>query len=216
MSEHTVCEQDTREKLEADVHQYANPSGYKNTLGASWEKKMLSFLDRQAEITEYEVKERVDFSLIAQTANALFPDYQERIDELTAERDEWKAKAEQAERAMNRAAGKWAKAESRSAKRAEAVERLRQLPPMDTSGMRYVRAMLGSVVGMTAQDVVAELIELLEDDELTAERDELQAAIDAMGNGQMYAMYRQACEERDALRERLEAIRAALHDKPGT
>ena len=53
-------------------------------------------------------------------------------------------------------------------------------------------------------------------DSLTAERDELQAAIDAMGNGQFYAMYREACEERDALRERLEAIRAALHDKPGT
>lgn len=31
--------------------------------------------------------------------------------------------------------------------------------------------------------------------ELTAERDELQAAIDAMGNGQFYAMYRAKCEE---------------------
>ena len=74
--------------------------------------------------------------------------------------------------------------------------------------------------------------------ELTAERDELQAAIDAMNNGQFYAMYREACQERDALkhdrekvwcdcdccgwqaeRERvlgqLEAITAALHDKPG-
>lgn len=39
-------------------------------------------------------------------------DYQERKDELTAERDEWKAKAEQAERAMNAAAGKWAKADA--------------------------------------------------------------------------------------------------------
>ena len=35
--------------------------------------------------------------------------------------------------------------------------------------------------------------------ELTAERDELQAAIDAMGNGQMYAMYSEACAERDRL-----------------
>ena len=127
-----MSEQDTREKLEADVRQYANPGDYKNTLGSYWEKKILSFLDRQASITEREVKERVDFSLITQTANALFPDYQEQIAELTAERDE------------------------------------------------------------------------------------LQAAIDAMGNGQMYAMYRQACAERDALCERLEAITAALHDKPGT
>ena len=47
-------EGDTREQLEADVHQYANPGGYKNTLGASWEKKMLSFLDRQAAIDRKE------------------------------------------------------------------------------------------------------------------------------------------------------------------
>ena len=52
-------------------------------------------------------------------------------------------------------------------------------------------------------------------DKLEAERDELQAAIGVMGYGQFYAMYRRACEERDALRERLEAITAALRDKPG-
>lgn len=49
-----MSERDTREQLEADVHQYANPGGYKNTLGASWEKKMLSFLDRQAAIDRKE------------------------------------------------------------------------------------------------------------------------------------------------------------------
>ena len=70
----------------------------------------------------------------------------ESIDDLEAERDEWKAKAEQAmesyadakdardtwmanylqaERAMNKAAGKWARADARSAERAAAVERLK-------------------------------------------------------------------------------------------
>ena len=49
-----MSEQDTREQLEADLHQYANPGGYENTLGASWEKKMLSFLDRQAAIDRKE------------------------------------------------------------------------------------------------------------------------------------------------------------------
>ena len=39
-------------------------------------------------------------------------------------------------------------------------------------------------------------------DELTAERDELQAAIDAIGNGQMYAMYKELRTEVDNLRKR--------------
>lgn len=38
-------------------------------------------------------------------------------------------------------------------------------------------------------------------DKLTAECDELQAAIDAMGNGQFYAMYRKACDERDHFKD---------------
>ena len=38
--------------------------------------------------------------------------------------------------------------------------------------------------------------------ELTAERDELQAAIDAMGNGQFYAMYEEQRAEVDNLRKR--------------
>ena len=37
--------------------------------------------------------------------------------------------------------------------------------------------------------------------ELTAERDELQAAIDAMNNGQFYAMYKAKCEECEQLKK---------------
>lgn len=67
-------------------------------------RRIIELLDRQEAITAREVKERVDFSLITQTANAMFPDYQERIaelqakvDGLTAERDEWRKRALQAE-----------------------------------------------------------------------------------------------------------------------
>lgn len=38
-------------------------------------------------------------------------------------------------------------------------------------------------------------------DELTAERDKLQAAIDAMENGQFYAMYKAKCEECEQLKK---------------
>ncbi len=65
---------DSREKLEADV---------KTTFGDGLVRSIIMrLLDRQAAITTRECKERVDFSLITQTANALFPDYQERIAEL--------------------------------------------------------------------------------------------------------------------------------------
>ena len=79
---------DTREKLEADVRQYANPGDYKNTLGASWEKKMLSFLDRQAAITEREQTDKWQHlafgnELLEADKMAL----QDSVDELTAERD---------------------------------------------------------------------------------------------------------------------------------
>ena len=45
-------------------------------------------------------------------------------------------------------------------------------------------------------------------DELTAERDELREALDACGTGTMYELWRKD-------HARLEAIRAAMHDKPG-
>ena len=190
--------QDTREQLEEDMFRSIKSAvehGFVRGYGS-----IGAWLDRQAAITERELCKKCEWPSLA-----AMPDREayDRIAKLTAERDEWKAKAEQAERAMNRAAGKWAKAESRSAKRAEAVERLRQLPPMDTSGMRYVRAMLGSVVGMTAQDVVAELIELLEDDELTAERDMLQGANEFLADA-----FKGIQAERDQLKTKVDSLTA--------
>ena len=72
---------DSREHLEADVREYANPTDAKGTLGASWERKMLGFLDRQAAITERECADtRVNFA-----ERMRFGD---KIAELTSERDE--------------------------------------------------------------------------------------------------------------------------------
>lgn len=94
------------------------------------------------------------------------------LERMTAERDEWKAKAEGFTEALEKlgcsvlANGTvFGPTEAKSAKRAAAVERLKSIPPMDTSAIRYVRAMLGSVAGMTAQDVTRELIDLLADDD---------------------------------------------------
>ncbi len=70
-----------------------------------------------------------------------------RIAKLLRQRDEWKARAE-----------------AKSAKRAAAVERLRKLPPMDTTGNQFANAMVGPIAFKTAQDISAALIDLLADD----------------------------------------------------
>lgn len=127
---------DSREKLEADVHQYANPSGCKGTLGACWEKEMLSFLDRQAAITRRECEH--DREALDYYADR-YAEMDEQMVELAAERDEWKAKAEQAQATIDRMQEvidgyvesttdletEIDKLKAKSAKRAVAVERLR-------------------------------------------------------------------------------------------
>lgn len=93
--------EDSRDKLEADIRQYANPEGNTGTLGACWERKMLEFIDRQAAITERETKLRELYKFeenhrehirsLEETNRKL----NERIAELTAERDNLKANNEQ-------------------------------------------------------------------------------------------------------------------------
>lgn len=91
--------QDSREKLEADICAKLNDMARFGWRVDGIFRQAQGWLDRQAAITAREVKERVDFSLITQTANAMFPDYQEQVaelqaevDELTAERDMWRDK----------------------------------------------------------------------------------------------------------------------------
>ena len=182
-------EQDTRERLEADVHQYANPSGYKNTLGAYWEKKILSFLDRQAAITRRETHQS----------------WQAECDRLEEMRERYTRQLNEISTAFG----------------VEITDDIQT----HTNTMKAIKELTAERDELTAE-LKQERIEWESErdyanqcekrlDELKTERDELQTAIDAMGNGQMYAMYRQACAERDALCERLEAITAALHDKQG-
>lgn len=56
------------------------------------------------------------------------------------------------------------------------------------------------IFGMTFEEVRDLQIKV---EELTAERDELQAAIDVMNNGQFYSMYKAKCEEYEQLKNRL-------------
>ena len=76
---------DSREKLEADVRQYANPSGGTGTLGACWEKKMLEFLDRQAEITHAETIHT--YNLAAREARKVQKERIADLEEELAKRD---------------------------------------------------------------------------------------------------------------------------------
>ena len=85
-----MTDQDTREKLEDDVHEYANPSNGVGTLGAYWERQMLEFLDRQAAIT------RREYGGV---------DWLAQVESLQDERDELQAKLEEMEDAYNQLHG---------------------------------------------------------------------------------------------------------------
>lgn len=211
-----MSEQDTREKLEADVRQYANPSGYKNTLGASWEKKMLSFLDRQAAITsaewcwsndaleeeltrkESEIAElKAEVEKQRQRANdaerGVLSDewyvardrYEDDVAALTAERDRYEVLAVNAEQ--------WKDERDQLSKDLTAEHALLTQFEYDNEQLRE-----------HAADLTAEII--------AARRkvDELREAIDAMGIGQFYAMYREACDERDELKREHEQERQQM------
>ena len=78
---------DSREQLEADVRQYANPSGGTNNFGACWEKKILEFLDRQESITERELCKQCEWPSLAaqpdQEAYDRIAELQQQVDELS-------------------------------------------------------------------------------------------------------------------------------------
>jgi len=85
--------------------------------------------------------------------------------DMMQERDEWKAKAEQAERAMNKAAGKWARADTRSALRAAAVERLNSVKQATDENL--LAAILGAPDGLNlyGAEKLVTLKALLTDDD---------------------------------------------------
>lgn len=222
-----MSEQDTREQLEADVHQYANPSGCKNTLGACWEKKMLSFLNRQEAITH-------------ELDNVWARAQQTRIAELTAERDELETFAKRIETAAHDKLGvtlfgvDYVTEEFMLHVRDTLTAEVEKQKQRANDAERGVLSDEWYVSRDRYEDDVAELKAELESCKLrervaedydyreAAQRWEqafedkccevirLKEAVDAMGNGQMYAMYREACEERKRLEHANNTLRASV------
>ena len=231
-----MSEQDTREQLEADVHQYANPSGYKNTLGASWEKKMLSFLDRQAAITKRECYESEAWRLgitrdaieCGETVGIFGREYvpADLADEQQVIKNAENYKLADDSKPQIIVTGE----KHKSADKPDSREQLED-DALDLASRIWHRgcyygegncdiksaawdendviAMLNRQAAITERELCGrcspyatakDYMDTI--DSLTAERDELQAAIDAMGNGQFYAMYEELRGEVDNLRKR--------------
>lgn len=217
LSEHTDREQDTREKLEADIHKWTT---------CSWvtvsHEKVIDWLDRQAAITRNIERRMHDYILdnLERENDKLIAECNElkeqlRIEreaagicngchyvdgviaELTAERDEWKTKCETREIAYKQA----------DAERKRYSEQIDEL----TAERDELRETINGIEhGQEMLDLRSHIHERDKQiAELTAERDELREALDACGTGTMYELWR-----RD--HTQLKALRAALHDKSGT
>jgi chorismate mutase len=163
----------------------------------------------------------------------------ERCLKLEAERDEWKAKAEQAERAMNVAAGKWAKADARSAKRAAAVKRLRGMMLNTGSAIKKLAIALDvkwnpDNAPLSMAVLQNTLVDLLTDDDgvarsndgvtnldyleeknsycrkLKAERDQYRELYEAA----MTSDYAQIAREHDVMSGQIDQIRSNIDEEP--
>lgn len=136
--------------------------------------------------------------------NADASELQRQVDEFTAERDGWKAKAKQAERAMNAAAGKWAKADEES-------RELRKMLVLDDGTVEDYTERADPLTALAHQKQLAEewrdRCHNAEKwcDKLEAERDELQAKVDELTAELTAARNAHAQAEHEAviLREKL-------------
>lgn len=189
---------DTREQLEADMERLVE-----DAMSYGWKQQprisadAIELLDRQAEITRREC-ERPNWDY-CETCEALDELTAEReryrdnmlvqmckVAELTAERDYWR---DEVQYCMDSAYPK-----------SHAPER-----GYDQNVMAYPDRKGCTTPSTLVSAVIDKLRDAAQDGfyaskfgdvvRLTAERDELQAAIDAMNNGQFYAMYRAKCEE---------------------
>lgn len=174
-----MCEHDTREQLEADVHsailQWGWDSEWSRNEQRSNERVAMLWLDRQEAITRRECVEKRDGQNEHETV---------RQDELSDTREQLEAEV------MVTVGNLVQYCDAHPVLFEKAKSWLDRQAAITTKAMQdYVNRKL-SIRGWKAQM-----------DKLKAERDELQAAIDAMGNGQFYAMYRKACEERDHFKD---------------
>ena len=169
---------DSREQLEADVRQYANPSGGTNTLGAYWERTMLEFLDRQAKITR-----KTEQAAWIQQANGLIHEANVRAEELQAKVDElselngyaWQEGFEKGCESRDDAIADW-RAETDElreelAKRDKGIERLKR--QRDTARMKIDELHAECDTCCYKTDYIE--MDFLDVDRLEAERDALAA-----------------------------------------
>ena len=213
-----MSEQDTREQLEADAMCDAK------MLWNSADECIIvirGWLDRQAAITERELCSRC-------SPYATAKDYLDTIDKLTAELETYRNYAEQGECvkpqseengdtreqleawAYEEIAEKWARSDRDAALLFEdlydLMDRMAAITRADYDVYlpQRVAELMGEVDSLTAEreqyrdNMLAQSRRVAE---LTAERDELQAAIDAMNNGQFYSMYKAKCEECEQLKK---------------
>lgn len=168
--------------------------------------------DRLIDRLTHERDEARDFLTSSENLNADLRAMNDALaddnDRLEAERDEWKAKAEQAERAMNRAAGKWAKADMEN-------RELRKMLVLDDDTIEEYTERADPSTALEHQKQLAEEwrdrchnAEAL-CDKLEAERDKLQGTVDNLRAECDECVYKQEFRNMD----RLEAERDALaHD----
>lgn len=221
---------DTREQLEVDalsiVRNAAIWARQKIEHGEGnlfmldkYDPMIRELLDRQAAITKRECYESEAWRLgitrdaieCGETVGIFGREYvpADLADKLTAERDKWRARAEQVQESYFDAK------ESRDKLQAELKqERLEWESERDyadqcekrlnelTAERDQMKERVARFDSISSIDGIANLLVQFED--LTAERDKLQAAIDAMENGQFYAMYRAKCNECERLKERQE------------
>lgn len=130
--------QDSREKLEADMvnilhsaYMYAWMHGHDDRRGGSFShihREFFNLLDRQEAITDAEWDDELE--QLHMGYKSLIAELQAKVDELTAECSECVYKQEfdnldELERAMNEAAGKWAKADALADELREEAKELR-------------------------------------------------------------------------------------------
>ena len=222
-----MSKQDTREKLEADIHKWTT---------CSWvtvsHEKVIDWLDRQAAITRNIERRMHDYILdnLERENDKLIAERNElkeqlRIEreaagicngchyvdgviaELTAERDELEAFSKRIETAAHDKLGVTLFGVDYVTE--EFMLHVRDTLTAEVEKQRQ-RANEAERGALSDEWYVAR--DRYEDDvaALTAERDELRGAIDAMENGQFYAMYRRACEECDELRREHEQERQQM------
>ena len=193
-----MSEQDTREKLEAELRDELRLvfGGNGGQRYASY-KFVQSLLDRQDAITQREfAKAQEESTLEVMRADAKL---RKEITELIADLETYRKYAEQGEceKPQSEENG-----DTREQLEADILAHYKTPEEKLLTVRKWLDRQAAITERRMAKDYEEQAEQLVNDmNAARAERDELQEAIDAMGNGQLYAMYRKACEERDHFKD---------------